>query len=63
MTPQDVILKFVCSIPAGPGRIVGICPYRDDVIVAMESGDIFSLQKDAFSETYKTSQIFPKEAP
>ncbi len=56
MTPQESILKLVCSIPSGHGRIVGIVPYRDEVLVAMENGDIFTLSKSWLTDKYHTIQ-------
>lgn len=53
---SNFTFEYLTSIPPGAGRAVGICNFRDRIIVACERG-LYELQYDYVRDDYRLAPL------
>lgn len=57
MQPINPIFQYVADLPVSMGRPVGMCSYRGDVLICMESGKLLRLEEDFYTAQFHVREI------
>ena len=55
----DIVIQYVCDLPTHLGRCVGICSFEGRIIVAMEHGQVLTIERNPYSGVSKAVEVKP----